>query len=50
MEGTIENDQIQEFVIEQMNVVVMHLQHHRTFRSLGLHLLNNKLSNLVMAT
>jgi len=30
-------DQIREFLIEQMNVVVMHfLQQHRTFRSLDL--------------
>ena len=29
-------ERIREFVIEQMNVVVMHLQQHRMFRSLDL--------------
>ena len=31
-----DHNQIREFVIEQMNVVVMHLQQHRTFQSLDL--------------
>ena len=36
-EKTAKSNQIQEFVIEQMNIVVMHfLQQHRTFWSLDL--------------